>query len=195
MDNKKKMKWIFLGVGAVALTACVVAGARFLSRSRLNPSFDSDTVDGGVVKRNDGLDSPKVITSTEITSFECVFSLIAHHDEIELEHGVYSLNAAFSEGVVKGNVDLRVRGGKSDSRSFETEPSFMIKLQEIVAKYDFARYNGCTHTVSGLPDMYGMKLNICYASGEYIYTHDNQNNNLPLEAMYELNALFAEQCK
>ena len=67
----------------------------------------------------------------------------------------------------------------------------MTSLQEIVSKYDFAQYNGYISKVSGLPHMYGAKLDIKYASGESIYAHDNQDCFISLDAMNELVELFS----
>ena len=66
----------------------------------------------------------------------------------------------------------------------------MMRLWKIVSKYDFAQHNGYVSKVSGLPHMYGAKLDIRYASGESIYAYDNQDCFIPLEAMRELVELF-----
>ena len=44
--------------------------------------------------------------------------------------------------------------------------------------------------MAGLPDEYGARLDVRYASRESIYANDNQDNFLPLEAMNELLNLF-----
>ena len=41
------------------------------------PRRNTDDIDGGVVTRNSGDDSPKIIESTEIISFDCEFSFIS----------------------------------------------------------------------------------------------------------------------
>lgn len=193
MDQRKKMKWIIFGIGAAILAAGVIAG--MFSRGKHSPDYDTDSIDGGVVKRNDGADYPKTVVSKEITSFDGTFSLIAYADETRLERGVYTLVAILEDGMVKGSYKCSIRDGRSQSFEFESDLSFMDKLYEIVAKYDFARYNGCTHTVSGLPHMYGACLDIQFVSGESIYSKDNQDNFLPIEAIDELEALFAGHCK
>lgn len=66
----------------------------------------------------------------------------------------------------------------------------MTSLQELVSKYNFAQYNGYISKVSGLPDMYGAKLDINYASGESIYAYNNQDCFIPFEAIEELIELF-----
>ena len=69
----------------------------------------------------------------------------------------------------------------------------MYRLQEVVEKYDFAQYNGTSITVSGLPEMYGISIQIVYASGERINISNNQECFLPLEAMEELEMLFRQE--
>ena len=73
---------------------------------------------------------------------------------------------------------------------FTADTSFMTSLQELVSKYNFAQYNGYISKVSGLPDMYGAKLDINYASGESIYAHDNQDCFIPFEAIEEFVSFF-----
>lgn len=80
--------------------------------------------------------------------------------------------------------------GAGDKSEFEADLSFMTKLQDIVSKYDFAQYNGYSHHVSGLPDMYGECIDIKYASGESIYASDNQSGFIPFEAIKNLVKLF-----
>jgi len=101
------------------------------------------------------------------------------------------MNAVLDNDKVKVKIDLHDRNGAGNKAEFETDSSFMAKLQEIVSKYDLAKHNGYTHHVSGLPDMYGEQIDIKYASGESIYAHDNQDGFLPMEAMEELIELFS----
>ena len=152
------------------------------------PRRNTDNIDGGVVTRNSGEDSPKVIESTDIISFNCELSFIAK--ENELEGKVYKMRAALEDGTVKAKIDWHDRSGNGDKAEFEADVSFMSKLQEIVSKYDLAQHNGYTHHVSGLPDMYGDHIDIKYASGESIYASDNQSGFLKAEAAMELLNLF-----
>ena len=154
---------------------------------------NTDDIDGGVVTRNSGEDSAKVIESTEIISFDCEFSFIsaAFDEENELTGKVYKLSAVMGDNIVRAKIDWRGRDGSGDKSEFETDSSFMAKLQEIVKKYDLAKHNGYTHHVSGLPDLYGEQIDIKYASGESIYAHDNQDGFLLMDAMVELIELFS----
>jgi hypothetical protein len=136
---------------------------------------DTDHIDGGVKTYNSGEDSPKVIESTEIISFEFEVSLY---------------NIVLEDGAVKSKIKWRDRAGGGEDNDFTADASFMTSLQEIVSKYNFAKFNGYVSKVSGLPDMYGAKIDINYASGENIYAYNNQDEFVPLEAIGELVELF-----
>ena len=157
------------------------------------PRRNTDDIDGGVVTRNSGDDSPKVIESTEIISYGSEFSFISSFfdEESKLAGKVYKLSAVMEDDTVKAKFDWHDRAGNGDKYEFQTDSSFMTKLQKIVSKYDLAKHNGYTHHVSGLPDMYGEQIDIKYASGESIYAHDNQDGFLQMEAMVELIELFS----
>lgn len=179
------MKWLFLGLGLAA----AVVGIAAVMRGRRDVR-STDCVDGGVVHSNDGADSPKVIESTEITEFHCTFSLYAVAEPGKLGNGKYTCSAILQNGAVSCCIKWQERTGEGGERIFTADSSFMTRLQELVDAHAFAQHNGCSHSVSGLPDMYGAKLNICYASGESIYTYDNQHNFLEQKAMEDLFTLF-----
>ena len=69
------------------------------------------------------------------------------------------------------------------------------RVQELVAKYDFAKHNGLSVRVSGLPNLYGVRLQVEYASGEFIHAYHNQSRFLTEEEMAALVALFYEQAE
>lgn len=186
------MKWLYFGLGT-ALAAAAIAGG-IAAVCRRCPEKNNDDIDGGVVKRY-WADVPKVIESTEIVTFHCEISLIAACDVDDIGHRVYKLDAAVKDGEVLVKYNWRERGGKSDKAEYKTDEDFMTRLQEIVALHNFAQYNGYYHTVSGLPDMYGERLDIVYASGERITVHDNQSGFLPSEAVRELIMLFGAATK
>lgn len=180
-----KLHWLLLGLGitAAAVAGCIAAAC--CRRSARN----SDDIDGGVVKRY-WADAPKVIESTEITEFHGEISLLASCETDGLGHRVYRLDAVVRDCEVLVKYGWYDRQGKSDKAEYKADADFMVRLQEIVAAYDFAQYNGYYHTVSGLPDMYGETLHIIYASGERIDVHDNQSGFLPLQAEQALIMLF-----
>ncbi len=181
------MKYLFIGLGcALAATAFVGFIAALCGR---RPGKTGDEEDGGVVKRY-WEDAPKAIQSTEIKTFHCEISLTAVYETDGLGHRVYTLDAVLKDGEVLVKYDWRERGGESDKAEYKADADFMVRLQEIVKTYDFAKHNGYFHTVSGLPDMYGESLDIVYESGERIHVHDNQNGFLSLEAEKALIMLF-----
>ena len=156
---------------------------------------NTDHIDGGVKTYNSGEDSPKVIETTEIISFDLEVSLytIVLEEESELIGRNYKLSAVLEDGAVKSKFKWRDRAGGGEEHDFSADASFMISLQEIVSKYNFAKYNGYVSKVSGLPDMYGAKIDINYASGENIYAYNNQDEFVPFEAIGELVELFEMQ--
>ena len=152
---------------------------------------NTDHIDGGVKTYNRGEDSPKVIESTEIINFEFEVSLYSIVlEESELVGKNYKLSAALKDGTVKSKIKWHDRAGVGEEHDFTADTLFMTNLQKIVSKYNFAQYNGYISKVSGLPDMYGAKLDINYASGEGIYAHDNQECFIPLDAIKELVELY-----
>ncbi len=145
--------------------------------------------DGGVQKHIDR-NASKSIACESIIAFDCEFSTVAIADDISIEHGVYTLFARLKDGAVRGEYKMRSRNGEGEHFLFRESHRFMRELQSIVKTYDFAKYNGIEYSVSGLPDMYGAKIHIVYASGERIDTSDNQSNFLPIEAMQALVEAF-----
>ena len=153
---------------------------------------NTDDIDGGVKTYNSGENSPKVVESTEIVSFKCEFSLLAAvlEEESELNGRIYTLDAELDDGTVKCKIGCYGRESSSVPKEFTADASFMTSLQEIVSKYDFAQHNGYISKVSGLPHMYGAKLDIKYASGESIYAYDNQDCFISIDAINELVEIF-----
>ena len=96
-----------------------------------------------------------------------------------IRHGWMRMNFKFNDFII----------------DFTADTSFMTSLQELVSKYNFAQYNGYISKVSGLPDMYGAKIDIAYASGESIFAHDNQDCFIPFEAIEGLVEIFEEAGK
>ena len=153
---------------------------------------NTDNIDGGVKTYNSGENSPKVVDSTKIISFEFEVSLynIVVEEESELVGRNYKLNAVLEDGAVKSEIKWRDRAGAGEEHDFTADASFMTSLQKIVSKYDFAQHNGYISKVSGLPHMYGAKLDIKYTSGESIYAYDNQDCFMSIDAINELVEIF-----
>jgi len=152
-----------------------------------------ECIEGGVVHSGYDADAPRKIESNKPIKFHCIFSLLTFCDSGWLGNRVYRLDAILESGVVKGCLDWHC-GGEGEKTTFETAPEFMENLHEIVIKYDLAKHNGYTRVVSGLPDMFGSKLDVRYDSGEYIYAHNNQDCFLSMEMMEETVKLFREFC-
>ena len=147
---------------------------------------DTETVDGGVIHHVD-MDAPKTVKSTEIRSFSCSFSATdLSVTQSPIAGRYYTLYAAEGQASYEAISGSSIRA----ERKFAPDGAFFKALQQIVAKYDLAQYNGQFYTVSGLPPHLGAKLDITYASGESIQCSNNQSCFIPLEAMEELVALF-----
>ena len=150
-------------------------------------SEDDGPIDGGATDNSD-LNAPKSIESTQIISFDCRFSTMDTAEPGKLGNHIYQLHAKLENGAVRGMYKVRDTG---ETHSFRVSQTFLDEVQILVARYSLAQYNGHNCTVAGLPDEYGAKLDVRYASRESIYASDNQDNFLSLEVMKELFNLFA----
>ena len=150
-------------------------------------SEDDGPMDGGVTDNSDR-NAPKSMESTQIISFDCRLSTMDIAEPGELGNHVYQLHAKWENGAVQGMYRVRDTG---ETHSFRVSQTFLDEVQILVARYSLAQYNGHNCTVAGLPDEYGAKLDVRYASRESIYASDNQDNFLSLEVMKELFNLFA----
>jgi len=174
------MKHWYVGAALLALATGV---GILLCRKR---TAEEPPIDGGIRHQVD-TGAPKVIRATEITEFSCEFSTTDRClEDTPIAGGIFTLFA----DKVKGQLQIRGRSEIAGEYAFCPEERFFRQLQELVSRYDLAQYNGQFYTVSGLPPDLGMKLRICYVSGEAIHASNNQSTFLPLEAMEELIALF-----
>ena len=149
--------------------------------------------DGGIVKKVN-VDAPKIINSTQIMIFECKFSTLAFLDlDADIGNRVYILEARLENEFVNGRYRHRSRFENNVDVKFKAEPSFMECLQRIIEEHNLAKNNGVCYKVKGLPDMYGAKLMVDYASGERIYTSNNQDNFLSVSAIKAMLRLFRTQ--
>lgn len=176
------MKWyIFLPVLLVIAVIVVLSGCK-------KPAHNTDDVDGGVRHYVD-TDAPKKIESTQIVSFSCEFSATNLALDSSPVAGRYYTLYAEQE---RGSYEARGDGDVYSKKEFTPDAAFFAALQQIVARYDLAQYNGQFYKVSGLPPDLGTILQIRYASGENISASNNQSCFLPLEAMEELVELFSQ---
>ena len=179
----KRMDFITI---AIVFCAMLLMGVPLLISGCTRPTYDTDDIDGGVQHFED-TGAPKTIYSTKIISFHCEFSTTDLMMDSSPIAGRYHTLHAESSGA---NYEARGGGTVYDEREFKPDEAFFDALQKIVAKYDFAQYNGQYYSVSGLPPDHGAKLDIQYDSGESIQCSNNQSCFIPLEAMEELVSLF-----
>ena len=155
--------------------------------------MDMIDADGGVVQ-SVNTNAPKIIKSKQIIIFECKFSTLAFLDlDEEIGNRVYILEARLENEFVNGRYRHRSRFENNVDVKFKAEPSFMERLQRIIEEHNLAKNNGVCVKVNGLPDMYGAKLRVDYASGERIYTSNNQDNFLSVNVMKAMLRLFRTQ--
>ena len=149
--------------------------------------------DGGILKKVN-VNAPKIINSTQIMIFECKFSTLAFLDlDADIGNRVYILEARLENEFVNGRYRHRSRFENNVDVKFKAEQFFMERLQRIIEEHNLAKNNGVCVEVKGLPDMYGAKLRVDYASGERIYTSNNQDNFLSVSALQAMLRLFRTQ--
>ena len=181
------MKMILAG-----LAGLLSAGALLALCLRRKETRPTDCIDGGVRHYNSGEDAPKEIRSEEMIEFRCTISRYAACDGDDCRGKLYKLTAVLQEGKVLGSFSWNNRI-TSEQLSFTADPSFMVGLHKLVVEHNLVRHNGYSSSVSGLPDMYGDRLDIRYASGECIYAYDNQNGFLSEEAWRALLTYFSAE--
>ena len=123
-------------------------------------SEDDGPIDGGATDNSD-LNAPKSIGSTQIISFDCRFSTMDTDEPGKPGNHIYQLHAKLENGAVRGMYRVRDTG---ETHSFRVSQKFLVEVQILVATYGLAQYNGHDYTVAGLPDEYGARLDVLYAS-------------------------------
>ncbi len=143
-------------------------------------------IDGGTTEEIDH-EAPKKIKSKELTSFLCYYSVM-DRDDFPLEGAVtYTFRAELSGDQVKGSYETEL-----EKKEFTADKDFMTRLQKLVDELDLAQYNGIYRKTDGLPEEFGAKLSLKYASGESIYAYNNEDCFLSDEAMLKVEAFFKE---
>ena len=99
---------------------------------------DTDHIDGGVKTYNSGEDSPKVIESTEIISFEFEVSLynIVLEEESELVGRNYKLSAVLEDGAVKSKIKWRDRAGGGAEHDFRFNSTIFKNSAQLIISSD-----------------------------------------------------------
>ena len=157
------------------------------------PEDGQKVVCGGIHRTQENM-SQKTIHSTQVISFECEFSLVSfgfNKDEKDKEwNGVFELSAELVGSRAHCHyVHSKRRDGTID-KTFDADCALLDELEKVIREEDLARFNGYSSHTSGLPDMYGANLTVYYASGEHIYTSNNQDVDLPLSALRAFKAIF-----
>ncbi|MBQ3077145.1 MAG: hypothetical protein IJC43_04750, partial [Clostridia bacterium] len=182
----KRMVWIAAGLLAVGLllAGCTLQG---------DPPSPEETDPDGGVQHDNSQDAPKTIESTLIIAFHCDFSAYPMDEaDTRLAGRAFQLEATLENGAVKGSYYAHTRYD-GEKKTFRASHDFLSALQKVVAKHDLAQHNGLSYRVSGLPEGYGAKLSVTYASGESIHASNNQSCFLSFDAMEALEALFLSQ--
>ncbi len=151
------------------------------------PETEGQPIDGGVISTSND-NAPKTVESTKITFFYCEASLLAVDlpEDSPLKQQVYAFTAEWDGG----DVVCTCRTSEQGENIFTADPAFLTTLNSLVTAYNLAQYNGISLETQGLPDNYGMYLDIRYASGESIYARDNEELLLPLDAVEHMAELF-----
>ena len=179
------MHWLILIPLALALAALFAGCGKGTHDSPHSESEDAP-MDGGVVDNSD-TDAPKTIESKQLVAFDCRFSTVTDAEPGALGNHIYELQARLENGAVKGVYRVADTG---EERLFRESHAFLSEARALIETYGLAQHNGHSHTVSGLPDDFGARLDARYASGESIYASDNQENFLSRDAMEALVKLF-----
>ena len=150
-------------------------------------------VDGGTNSTINN-EAPKSIDSTDIVFFECEFGLdsyVLEETEDDDFNGFFRLSVKLVDGEVKGKYTHSTRWDRVD-KEFTADKAFLTTLGQIVKEEEFAKTNGIVSRTSGLPDFFGSELTVDYATGEHIYSSDNQEILLPIDGLRKVKELFDE---
>lgn len=178
-------KLIFLAVGLVLilalLTSCV--GKEVIKKE----VFKKEDMPGGL--RDRSWDAPKTIQSKEILRFECEFSFNERQEE-----GYFYFIAGIEAGDRTALCRMAGYDGFTETLAleFETPLDALKDLQMLADQHQLARYNGIDRHTSGLPDRYGSRLLIDYASGERVYAYDNSSRFIDHRAQKAIHDRFLE---
>ena len=181
------MEWILvlLLLAAAAALAAGCAANRPVSGPDTEPE---DPGDGYTVDRSDP-NAPKAIESKQVIAIDCWFSTMDAAEPGALGNHIYQLSAKLVNGAVKGSFAVL---DTDEARSFRKSHSFLNQIFELADRYEIAQLNGHSVEAKGLPEDYGVDLDIQYASGEHILVYDNQENVLPYNFLNEALLLFEE---
>jgi len=135
---------------------------------------------GGVTESIDK-EAPRVIQSEDIVWFsvECGFMSVAGPHRYACVYGSAVKCDTGAVAAVSAEVDPY---DKPEGEGAVVSGEIFRELQRLVKEYDLARNNGLSHRVAGLPPMLGGRVDVRYASGEYIHIDNNQSPVISPEA-------------
>ncbi len=120
-------------------------------------------------------DAPTEIKSREIVRLDCCCSFRTVASPDPKYRYIAAFAAKVDDGALAGYVcENRFREERETELGVVSDAVFE-KLIAIVDEYRFAADNGRSHTTHGLPENFGGHISVDYASGESIYTSDNQS--------------------
>lgn len=180
------MKRMLIAILLLSLTALLLVGCGARIGKGAEPDGPTPEVDGGVTDRSDP-DAPKALPSSPIASFDCRFSTTLAVEPGALGNHIYKLAAKLDGGAVKGSYQMQ---DKEAARVFNADHSFLDDVYELLERYDVAQLNGHDVEVHGLPDEFGVELDVVFWSGEHLTVYDNRDNVLPYHFLNETVKLF-----
>lgn len=151
--------------------------------------MDSSMMPGGTRDRSD-YNAPKTIKSEDMTYFKVSSSFIALSERPEYTR-IFAYAAKCDAGVIasvsySNDQNMFQQDGEKYSATALVPADVLKSLNKIVKDYDFAKNNGHSHYVNGLPDNFGGSVVINYASDEYICFDDNQSSIISPKAGEEI---------
>lgn len=174
------IRLLLLALAGALLAGCITDRA---ADTDAEPELPAE---GGRVDHSDP-NAPKTFQSNQIIVFDCWFSTETAAEPGVMGNDAYQFKAKLENGAVKASYQVRDTGAE---RSFRESHSFMNDIYEMVERYEIAQLNGHSVEVSGLPDNFGVDLDIQFASGEHLRVYDNQECLLPYNFENELLKLF-----
>ena len=137
-------------------------------------------------------DAPKTINSTEVIVFDASTSMVTLALPPEQKRNFLYISA-FASVSDKGTLLLLCTEKPDNTR--ETKHKFIGKnlsseLAALAVDCDFARCNGRSHYVNGLPQNFGGSVDIKYESGEKIIFADNQSPIFGPETAQKISDFF-----
>lgn len=177
-----------IGIVALILSLLFVA---YFGYGWYKKNMEKEEMPGGVQNNTDA-NAPKVIVSKEITEFLYEYNTgsLSPNAHYAPPYVYYIFSVQGREGILFCNV--KGHGGNTFAAdwTFTVSADALVKLQQIIDKYELAKFNGIDRHVNGLAPYLGSKLWVEYASGERLYAGDNAAMVINQEASLALYHYF-----